>query len=104
MGHDPIGTELPGEYETAVQEGYVATDAEGNPYIFSDNFAASAAVIDFTNPAAVAWWSSGSTGLELGAEGFMLDFGEQVQPDMHFADGIHRRSRCTTATPSSSSA
>ena len=88
VGQDPIGTELPGEYETAVREGYVATDAEGKPYLFSDNFAASAAVIDFTNPAAVAWWKQRiDTALELGAEGFMLDFGEQVQPDMHFADG-----------------
>ena len=90
MGQDPIGTELPGEYETAVREGYVATGGEGGPYIFKDNFAASAALIDFTNPAAVAWWKGRiDAALELGAEGFMLDFGEQVQPGMHFADGLH---------------
>ena len=88
VGQDPIGTELPGEYETAVREGYVATGGEGGPYIFKDNFAASAALIDFTNPAAVAWWKGRiDAALELGAEGFMLDFGEQVQPGMHFADG-----------------
>ncbi len=89
VGTEPIGTEYPTEYAAAVEHGYVATDAEGAPYIFRDNFGGSpAAVIDLTNPAAVGWWKQRiDRGLDLGAEGFMLDFGEQVLPGMHFHDG-----------------
>ncbi len=88
VANDQAGTEFAGEYDTAVADGYVATEAGGIPYIFTDNFAAQGALIDFTNPAAVAWWRSRiDSALELGAEGFMLDFGEQVQPGMHFSDG-----------------
>ena len=89
VGREAIGTEYPGEYETAVSDGYVATEEDGNPYTFTDNFGADAAVIDFTNPAAVAWWKNRiDAALELGVEGFMLDFGEQVLPEMHFYDGL----------------
>lgn len=89
-GTDPIGTERPGEFAYAVEHHLVATTESGEPYIFTDNFAAPAAIIDFTNPAAVAWWRSRiDHALELGAEGFMLDFGEEVQPDMQFANGMN---------------
>jgi alpha-glucosidase (family GH31 glycosyl hydrolase) len=88
VGQEQIGTEYPGEYETAIDNGYVAKTASGAPYIFTDNFAADAAAIDFTNPAAVHWWRERiDEALELGAEGFMLDFGEQVLPGMHFSNG-----------------
>jgi alpha-D-xyloside xylohydrolase len=50
-------------------------------------------MIDFTNPAAVRWWQERiREALELGAEGFMQDFGEQVQTDMVFANGETGRS------------
>ncbi len=88
VGREAIGTEYPGEYEAALNGGYVATQEGGGPYIFTDNFGADAAVIDFTNPAAVSWWKERiDAALDLGAEGFMLDFGEQVLPKMHFHDG-----------------
>jgi len=87
VGEDS-GTDDPNEFKTAVQQGYVAKTAGGEPYIFTDNFNKPAGVIDFTNPAAVTWWKGRiDAALELGADGFMLDFGEQVLPDMHFSDG-----------------
>ncbi len=85
---DDIGTEFPEEFETAVSDGYVASEEDGQPYIFTGNFGTPSALIDFTEPAAVACWKSRiDAALELGAEGFMLDFGEQVLPGMHFHDG-----------------
>jgi len=87
VGED-AGTDEPAQFTTAVQNGYVTRTAGGQPYIFTSNFSKPAALIDFTNPAAVAWWKGRiDAALELGADGFMLDFGEQVQPDMHFSDG-----------------
>ncbi len=89
VGEEAIGTEYASEYATAVEDGYVATNAEGSPYIFRDNFeGAPGAVIDLTDPAAVSWWRQRiDRALDLGAEGFMLDFGEQVLPGMRFHDG-----------------
>jgi sulfoquinovosidase len=88
VGEDRTGTESTADYDYAVAHGYVATHADGSPYLFVSNFNAPAAVIDFTNPAAVAWWQGRiRAALNLGADGFMQDFGEQVLSDMHFHDG-----------------
>ncbi len=88
VGQDSTGTDDPGEYNYAVQHGYVATQANGSPYTFVSNFDSSAAVIDFSNPAAVRWWQGRiKAALDLGADGFMQDFGEQVQTGMHFHNG-----------------
>jgi alpha-glucosidase (family GH31 glycosyl hydrolase) len=88
VGQESIGQEEPSAFDTALHDGYVATTAGGQPYMFTDNFQQPAALIDFTNPAAVKWWDGRiDAALELGADGFMLDFGEQVQPGMHFSDG-----------------
>ncbi|MCB0874861.1 MAG: hypothetical protein KDB46_01580 [Solirubrobacterales bacterium] len=88
VGEDEIGTDDPGAFGEAIDRGFVATDGDGDPYVFDSNFSAPAAQIDFTDPAAVRWWKRRvRDALRLGAEGFMQDFGEQVQVDMHFADG-----------------
>ena len=88
VGKDTTGTDSPNEYDEAVSKGYVATHADGSPYVFTSNFNADGAVIDFTNPAAVKWWQARiRRALALGADGFMQDFGEQVMDDMHFHDG-----------------
>jgi len=88
VGQDQIGTDDPAAYDEALSTRYVATHADGSPYIFISNFSKPAAVIDFTNPAAVSWWQGRiRAALELGADGFMQDFGEQVLAGMHFHDG-----------------
>jgi alpha-glucosidase (family GH31 glycosyl hydrolase) len=88
VGKDKTGTDDPKYYDEAVSKGYVATHADGSPYVFTSNFNADGAVIDFTNPAAVAWWQGRiRAALRMGADGFMQDFGEQVMDDMHFHDG-----------------
>jgi sulfoquinovosidase len=88
VGKDKTGTDDPKYYDEAVSKGYVATHADGSPYVFTSNFNSDGAVIDFTNPAAVAWWQGRiRAALRMGADGFMQDFGEQVMDDMHFHDG-----------------
>lgn len=85
---DVAGTEKPELFTTALQHGYGATTAQGAPYITGGTFGGPALVIDFTNPAARAWFAGRIVAaLDQGFDGFMADFGEQVQPDMHFADG-----------------
>jgi alpha-D-xyloside xylohydrolase len=88
VGKDEIGTDDPRAYDEALRKGYVATRADGSPYVFTSNFNEDGAVIDFTDPAAVRWWKGRiRAALRLGADGFMQDFGEQVMADMHFHDG-----------------
>jgi sulfoquinovosidase len=88
VGQDTIGTDSPSAYQYALSHHFVATHADGSPYVFISNFEAPAAVIDFTNPAAVRWWQARiADALDLGADGFMQDFGEQVLSGMHFHDG-----------------
>ena len=89
VSNDPAMTEPRGRFDEAVAAGYVATHADGTPYVFPSPFLdVPAAVIDYTSPAARAWWTGiVHTLLDTGADGFMNDFGEQVLSDMHFADG-----------------
>lgn len=77
-------------FEEAVQNGFVAMNLFGSPFIIGSTLNAQnqAALIDFTNPAAVDWWQSRiREALDLGFEGWMQDFGEQIFVDMVFADG-----------------
>ena len=88
VGRDEIGTDRPSLVDYAIRHGYVATHADGSPYVFQTNFFADGAMIDFTKPSARRWWSRRiAEALDLGADGFMQDFGEQVLLDMHFHDG-----------------
>ncbi len=86
---DNGGTQLPSWYDEALANGYVAKTATGDPYLQPGVFLTSdMAVLDFTNPATVAFWNTQVTALlDTGADGFMEDFGEQVLSDMVFADG-----------------
>ena len=86
--NDNAGTDDPTNYKEAVDGGYVATTPTGQPYYFVDNFGGQGVLYDFTNPATVKWWKARiKQALDQGADGFMQDFGEQVQVDMRFHDG-----------------
>jgi sulfoquinovosidase len=88
VSQDAAGTEAPGAYQYAVGHRLVARTRSGAPYVFGDSFGGNAVLIDFTNPAAVRWWRSRiRAALNVGADGFMQDFGEEVQPGMRFHDG-----------------
>jgi alpha-glucosidase (family GH31 glycosyl hydrolase) len=88
VGRDTIGTDDPAAFDEAIARGFVATRADGTPYVFNSNFSADAAQIDFSDPGAVRWWQRRVREmLDLGAAGFMQDFGEQALAGMHFDNG-----------------
>jgi hypothetical protein len=71
-----------------VRDGLVIRTATGQPYYTISTLGVPIALLDFTNPAAVRFWQTEvRKALDLGADGFMQDFGEEVLSDMHFADG-----------------
>jgi sulfoquinovosidase len=76
-----------GFFEEAVLGGYCVQLAPGVP--FPGVAAGAACLIDFTNPAAVEWFRTRKLKkmLDLGFDGFMQDFGEQVLEPMRFHDG-----------------
>jgi alpha-glucosidase (family GH31 glycosyl hydrolase) len=88
VGDENSGENSKTDYEYALAHNLFATKQNGEPFLFDSNYGHPAGLLDLTNPAAVQWWRERIfAALEEGAEGFMLDFGEQVQPGMHFMDG-----------------
>ncbi len=88
VAHDSSGTEQPADFDYAIAHGLVARTPAGRPYLFGTPTVGTGALLDFTNPATVRWWSRRvRAALDLGADGFMQDFGEQVLPNMVFHDG-----------------
>ncbi len=77
----------PGTFQTAVDNGYCTKTPAGTPFI--SVAVGPACLLDFTNPATVDWWEENKIDkqLDLGFEGFMQDFGEQVLTDMRFHNG-----------------
>lgn len=91
------------DYGAAAAGHFLATNSGGQPYTFFTVYNAPSAIPDFTQAsrsdaqgaAFRQWWGS-EIGVMLGtgADGFMLDFGEEVQNtvpplgDMHFANGM----------------
>jgi sulfoquinovosidase len=71
----------------AIRAGYALRNDAGEPYLYASPFGV-IGLVDFTNPDAVAWWQRKiRAGLELGGDGFMQDWGEQVHLDMVAFDG-----------------
>ncbi len=88
VSNDSLNTQPAGDYEETARLGLVAKTRDGRPYVFGSNGGAPATLLDFTNPRTLAWWRNRLKMLhDAGVDGFMQDFGEQVQDDMHFADG-----------------
>ncbi len=88
VSDDALATQPAGDFAETRRLGLVAKTATGEPYVFGSNGGAPATLLDFTNPRTVRWWRKRLKLLvDAGADGFMQDFGEQVQLDMHFADG-----------------
>ncbi len=87
---DPTGGFEPAtDLQYAISHHYVPTNADGTPATFISPFGnGTAALIDFSNPAAVRWWQSRiRAALDAGADGFMQDFGEETAVGWHFHDG-----------------
>jgi alpha-glucosidase len=62
--------------------------ASGRTYLTTGTSGQHVALLDFTNPGAVRFWRREvARVLNLGFDGFMADFGEEILADMHFADG-----------------
>lgn len=83
------GWEEAGNFDYAITHHLVAMKADGSAATFASPYAnGQGALIDFTNPEAVRWWQGRVVqALEEGADGFMQDYGEQIQADWRFADG-----------------
>ena len=67
------------------RRGFTVRTATGRTYTTTGTLQQNIALLDFTNPAAVRWWKGEvAKVLNLGFDGFMADFGEEVIADMHF--------------------
>jgi hypothetical protein len=87
VADDALRTQSPGDVEDVASHHLVASHPDGTPYAFG-SLGATAYLLDFTNPAARAWFDARiQRMLDLGADGFMEDFGEQTLDGMRFHDG-----------------
>jgi alpha-D-xyloside xylohydrolase len=102
-----VSTENP-EYPELEQLGYFLKDGSGATYIYrwdQEPFGAlltplpDSGLIDFTNPAAAAWWQQRHQRLwDLGVDVIKTDFGEQIPEDCRASNG-DRGSRLHNAYP-----
>lgn len=87
VADDALRTQSPGDVEDVTSHHLVAAHPDGTPYAFG-SLGATAYLLDFTNPAARRWFDARiQRMLDLGADGFMEDFGEQTLDGMRFHDG-----------------
>ncbi len=75
-------------YDQAAAAGYFVKNAKGEPYLMFD-YPYNAAIVDFTNPAAVAWYQGWlKSAIDDGWDGWMYDFGEYVAQDAVMWNGM----------------
>jgi alpha-D-xyloside xylohydrolase len=74
-------------FEEGVREGYLLKRADGGAWQ-TDQWQPGMGIVDFTNPAACAWYISKLRRLmEMGVDCFKTDFGERIPTDVVFHDG-----------------
>lgn len=74
-------------FAEAAREGYLLRRTDGSIYQ-SDLWQAGMGIVDFTNPAAVAWYQGELAGLlDDGVDCFKSDFGERIPTDVIWYDG-----------------
>jgi alpha-glucosidase len=77
-------------YAEAAAKGYFARHLDSDEPYLVDFGEFDAGVVDFTNPAAAAWFSEeiiGKRMLDFGLDGWMADFGEYLPVDLRLHDG-----------------
>lgn len=75
-------------HASAVQRDLLVRDPTGAPYRIVTNRGNVSHLVDFTAPGAATWWKEQlDRSADLGFEGFMEDFGEQVVEGMVVRDG-----------------
>jgi sulfoquinovosidase len=77
-------------YAEAAAKGYFARRLDSDEPYLVDFGEFDAGVVDFTNPAAAAWFSEDIIGkrmLDFGLDGWMADFGEYLPVDLRLHDG-----------------
>lgn len=83
---EPYLTTKSRNYPEALANGYLAKHYDGSPYTF-DFWPGECGLVDFSNPAARAWWTGKHRALlELGVAGWWTDLNE---PAKHFRDMAH---------------
>ncbi|HTJ42000.1 MAG TPA: TIM-barrel domain-containing protein [Kofleriaceae bacterium] len=84
-------------YQEAIDGGYTIHHGDGTPYNFMGVTFHDSTLLDLSNPAAVAWAKDVyRVGLDLGADGWMADYGEWLPTDATLASGedalaVHNR-------------
>jgi len=79
----PFTEENVPNFKEGLEQGYFTKRKDGTPYIKGNR-----GYIDFTNPAAVAWWKREiKRVLALGVDGFKLDRAQLIPEDAVFYDG-----------------
>ena len=78
---DGMEPDTGGLYEEALEAGYFVENASGEAFLMSWSGERAGGRIDFTDPAAVAWWQDlAGRVTSMGVSGFKLDYGEDTVP------------------------
>ncbi|MDW8393773.1 MAG: glycoside hydrolase family 31 protein [Chitinophagales bacterium] len=84
---EPYITKVSTNYPTVSSQGWLATNAQGQPYLMGNFWAGEAGLLDVFKPAAQDWfWNQYEARIAEGVGGWWCDLGE---PELHPADMVH---------------